>query len=99
MGTRLELHELLKTITPQVYFQSPSSIQMIYPCIRYNLSDENVLHADNNLYKHETRYQVTLIHPNPDNTERRQIINLPKCRFDRFFTKDDLNHYVYELYF
>lgn len=99
MGTRQQLHELLKTITPNVYFQPPSSDKIEYPCIVYNFSDEDVLHADNNPYKFDVRYQVTLIHRDPDNDVRGKISKLPKCRFDRFFTKGNLNHYTYDLYF
>lgn len=99
MGTRQQLHDLLLTITDNVYFQPPSSGKIVYPCIIYNFSDENVLHADDKPYKADDRYQVTLITKDPDNTQRKDIRDLPKCRFDRFFTKDNLNHYTYDLYF
>ena len=35
MGTRIELQEMLEQITPNVYYQPPSTISIKYPCIVY----------------------------------------------------------------
>lgn len=99
MDKRLQLQELLETITPQVYYQEPPSTMMVYPCIRFHLTDVDKVYASNQPYRVQDRYQLTLIHEDPDNTERRELDKLPLCTFDRFYTKDNLNHYVYELYF
>lgn len=101
MGTRLQLQALLEELlgSEEVHFQAPSSDKMIYPAIVYNFSDEDVVHADNRPYKKVRRYQITLMHRDPDNTIADKISDLPKCRFDRFFTKANLNHYMYDLYF
>lgn len=97
MGQRLELQTLLKTITDNVYFQPPSS--MSYPCIKYQIDNARTQFADNNPYRNTTRYQVTIIDENPDSTIPAKVAALPMCTFDRFFVADNLNHFVYTLYF
>lgn len=72
---------------------------MVYPCIVYKLDDENRQHADNNVYRRVKRYQVTVIDRDPDSEIPDQVGNLPMCAFDRFFTTDNLNHFVYQLFF
>jgi hypothetical protein len=98
-SSRTELHTILAGITEHVYFQPPSNIQMQYPCIRYERSGSELEHADNRLYAHTKRYQVTVIDRNPDSQLPDQVITLPRCSFDRYFAADDLNHYVFTLFF
>jgi hypothetical protein len=99
MASRLELQTLLEAITGHVYFQPPTSIQMQYPCIRYAIDGDRSERADNRLYKHTKRYQVTVIDRNPDSELPDQVVALPLCSFDRYFAADNLNHYVYTLFF
>ena len=104
MGQRLELHELLKGVFPEeeephVYFQQPNGLAMQYPCILYKLSDEEPKHADNKLYGFTKRYQITVIDRNPDTILPIKLREFAMCRFSRFFTAENLNHYVYDLYF
>lgn len=96
---RLELQELLKQITPNVYFQPPNQLKLSYPCIIYNRDDVDVAYADNSPYRHTTRYLVTVIDRNPDSPIPDKVAELPLCAYNRFFTADDLNHDVYTLYF
>lgn len=99
MGQRLELQALLSTLTPTVYFQPPPSVVMEYPCIVYNRDNVKSEYADDQPYKLRTRYQVTVIDRNPDSPIPAKVASLPLCRFDRFFTADNLNHDVYSLFF
>lgn len=101
MAPRLELQSILVGIlgSSNVYFQPPPTIQMKYPCIVYRRNDESAEHANNKPYSRRTRYQVTVIHRDPDNTVRDKVADLPRCEFDRFYTADNLNHDVYNLYF
>ena len=98
-SSRLELQTLLKDITENVYFQPPNNIQIQYPCIMYERSGSELDHANNRLYRHTKRYQVTVIDRNPDSELSDRVIALPLCSFDRYFVADDLNHYVYTLFF
>lgn len=101
MGQRMELQSLLTDLlgTTNVYFQPPSSITMVYPCIVYKRDIVNTIFADDKPYEHFTRYQVTVIDRDPDSLIPAKVGALPKCRFDRFYTADNLNHDVYNLFF
>jgi hypothetical protein len=96
---RLDLQTLLESLTPHVYFQPPSGHQMNFPCITYALEGDQTQHADNELYRHFKRYQVTVIDRNPDTDLADKVRKLRYCAFNRFFAADDLNHYVFSLFF
>lgn len=98
--SREELHELLCEIlgSRNCYYSPPTSIRMEYPCIVYHLSGTNNDHADNMKYKKERVYTLTLIDEDPDSEFSEKIETIPYCSFDRSFTSDDLNHFVFTLY-
>jgi hypothetical protein len=98
---RLALQELLEELltSDKVYFQPPSSFSMQYPCIVYELSHIKSEFADNYPYTLGIRYSITVIDRNPDSAIPIAIVALPLCSFERFFTADNLNHYVFNLYF
>ena len=101
MDKRLELQVLFEKLleSRNVYFQPPESMRIEYDAIVYALGDIENLYANNQVYKQNTRYEVTLIVKDPDAEIIRTISKLPKCTFDRHFTKDGLNHYTYTLYY
>ena len=101
MAQRTQLHSLLKTIlgTDKVYFQPPSTIKITYPCIIYKRDDLDISFANNKPYTHMKRYMITVIDSNPDSLIPDKIAALPLVSFDRFFTANNLNHYVYKLFF
>lgn len=101
MAQRLALQMLLEEAlgSRNVYFQPPSNISMRYPCIVYSRDDVDVIFADNNPYRLLTRYQVSVIDRDPDSEIPHRVASLPKCRFNRFYTSDNLNHDVFTLYF
>ena len=72
---------------------------MQYPCILYEREGSHTEHADNKKYQHIKRYQVTVIDRNPDSEIPDQVIELPLCSFDRYFPADNLNHWVFTLFF
>lgn len=101
MGTRIELQTLLEELlgSRNVYFQPPESIKMKYPCIVYNRSDISSKFADDAPYLLFDRYELTFITKDPDSEMIHTIASLPKCKFDRDFVSDNLNHYVYSIYY
>lgn len=101
MADRLQLHELLCSIlgSRNVYFQPPESIRMNYPAIVYALDAIENTYANDRVYLSERRYAVTVIDVDPDSLIADKIAMLPLCRFNRLYTSDNLNHYVFELYF
>lgn len=99
MRSRLQLQAILEAIIGNVYFQPPATVKMKYPCIRYERSDMDTQFADNKPYSHTKRYTVTVIDRDPDSDIPDKVAALPLCRFDRFYTADNLNHDVFELFF
>lgn len=101
MAQRLELQALLEILlgSRNVYFQPPTTLKMQYPCIIYKRDSINMDHADNAPYKNKTRYQVTVVDMNPDSNIHEKVATLPMSSYDRFYTADNLNHDVYNLFF
>lgn len=101
MGSRLELHDILKDTLgiDNVYFQPPETIKLIYPCVIYNLLKINTEFADNLPYQRKKAYQFTIVDHDPDSEYPDIAIDLPLCAFDRFYTADNLNHWVFTIYF
>ena len=99
MGLRLDLQKLLEDITTNVYFQPPTNIQLVYPCIIYKRDFADTKFADNKPYAHKRRYMVTVIDQNPDSEIPTKIAALPMSLFNRFYTVDNLNHDVFSVYF
>ena len=101
MGLRLELQALLTAIlgTNNVYFQPPANRQIVYPCIVYNRESTESSFADNNPYRFTKKYQVTVISDDPDTNIPDRVAELSMCVHDRTFVTDNLNHYVFTLYF
>lgn len=101
MGTRMQLQALLAGLlnSTNVYFQPPASLKLQYPCIVYKRDRIDIAHADNKPYKNKRRYQLTVIDANPDSDIPEKVAALPMCSYDRFYTADNLNHDVYNLFF
>lgn len=101
MAQRLELQALLRDIlgAENVYFQPPETIVMQYPCIVYRRDSASTIHADDRPYNQRYRYQVMVIDQNPDSDIPDKVAALPMCRYDRFYTVNNLNHDVFKLFF
>lgn len=101
MDRRPELGQIFREIlgSGNVYFQPPGNVQMRYPAIRYERSDMELKHADNNPYNNRIRYTVTVIDSNPDSEFVKLVSMLPLCRYDRHYVQDNLNHDVFTIYF
>lgn len=99
MGQRLELHQLLETFTDNVYFQPPNNIQLKYPCIIYKRDFADTKFADDKPYNIKLRYAITVIDQDPDSDIPSKVASMPLSLFNRFYTADNLNHDVYNVYF
>lgn len=101
MNKREDFHEILADALGyrNVYFQPPESLKINYPCIVYSKNSGESKFANNKLYTHMTRYDVTLIHKDPDSGIDARLLDMPYCSFDRQFTKDNLNHTVFTIYY
>lgn len=98
---RRQLHEKLKAIMGEheVYFQPPSNIEMTFPCIVYKRARADTKFADDNPYLHTKRYTVTVIDRDPESEFPDMVASLSMCSHSIFFTKDNLNHDVFDVYF
>lgn len=101
MGSRIELQTKLEELlgSRNVYFQPPATIHMNYPAIVFELNDIRINHADDRNYKKMHCYTVTLIDPNPDSVFVDALIEWKYCSFNRSFKSDNLNHFVFTIYF
>lgn len=100
MESRLKLHSELLKFLPNVYFQPPSNINMIYPCIVYNKTDRFKTFASNQIYLKKQEYSVTVIDRNPDSDTADNIEeHFENCAITQYFTTDNLNHTNLKLYY
>ena len=101
MNNRIKLHELLCEAlgSRQVYFQPPESVKMKYPAIVYSRNRIDNEYADDGVYIQSPSYSVTVIDKNPDSEIVENISLLPRCRFDRHYISDNLNHDVFTIYY
>ena len=105
MGTRAGLSALIKKtladsniVAPfNVYFQPPATQIMKYPCVVYARTNIDVITANNNPYMVTKQYTITVIDSNPDSLITENVARLPKCKFVSHFTKDNLNHDIYNI--
>lgn len=105
---RPALHDILCGVLPgypfpkgeePCYFEPPKDLEMKYPCIRYNHSNDRDAYADNIKYKKSKRYVVTVIDEDPDSKIAEKVADLPYCSSDRNYDADGLCHFVYVLYY
>lgn len=107
MERRLKLHaefvDILQTKgekDERVYFQSPSSNHMSYPCIRYSKSTPDLKRANNRIYQNTDCYEVIVIDYDPESAIPNEILErFPMCSIDRYYVADNLNHTVLTLYY
>jgi hypothetical protein len=99
MAPRSDLQQILESICPNVYFQPPANVQMIYPAIVYERARADTKFADDKPYAIIKQYSMTLISKNPDEGIFEALAALPMCTHERFFVVDNLNHDVFNIYF
>lgn len=101
MHSRIDLQKFLEEMlgSRNVYFQPPASVQMNYPAIVYSLSQIRNRNANNQVYSQTTHYMVTVIDKNPDSPIVQKLSQFPTAYFDRQYKADNLNHFVFNLYF
>jgi len=63
---RERLHLLLLERCPNVYFQPPSTVKLVYPCIIYSKTGTDTESANNQVYNMHTIYQLTVIEKDAD---------------------------------
>ncbi len=101
MEKRLQLQAILETTlgSRNVYFQPPENVKLIYPCIIYSRTNDKTQFANDKIYHHRVRYTVMIIDKNPDSLLPQKVAALPLCSFERYYTAENLNHDVYNIYY
>lgn len=95
---RRDFHNRLETLGCRAYFQPPSNVSMGYPCIVYELDRIVKKRADDGVYLNTKRYQVKLITKNPDDPMVDVLASMVHSEFERHYTIDGLNHFVFNIY-
>lgn len=99
---RLELQSILATIkgVRRAYFQPPSDHNMVYPCIRYSYIGDEHIRADDKRYMYRRQYTLVLITKDPTtDIPSRLLDTFEHITFDRSYSAENLNHYVFTLYY
>jgi hypothetical protein len=102
MSNRLDLQAKFEEIlgSRNVYFQPPASVSMRYPAIRYKLKDFQTQSANNSgAYIASTGYECILIMKEPAGEGLlRTILQIPYCKFGRYYKAENLHHYTFTIY-
>ena len=101
MGSRIELQDKLEKLlgSRNVYYQPPENLKMSYPAIQYSRTKIDKKVANNSAYMLTNCYEIIVIDPKKDNPVIEKLLKLPMCKFDRPYISDNLNHYVFTLYY
>lgn len=101
MANRLELQAFLEELlgSRNVYFQPPASVKMNYPAIVYSVNDIDNSHANDSVYIQNYKWEIILIDKNPDSNFVDKLSSIPLCSFQRRYIADNLNHYVFNLFY
>lgn len=95
-------HQILKEnrLEENIYFSPPDGKELKYPCIIYSLDDDFTRNADNIGFVQYFRYTVTLISRKADNQKLvEQLLALPMCSLSRSYAANNVQHYVFDLYY
>ena len=98
---RFELDAILREFlgNNNTYFESPSSIKMKFPCVRYSRSHMDTVYANNKVYLNRKRYELILIYDDPDSELPEKLQNYLTVTHDRHYVADNLHHDVFTTYF
>ena len=101
MADRLDLQGLLEELleSRNVYYQSPESVKMQYPAIRYSKKNIQSVYANNSKYLMRDCYELIVISRNPDDPVIKRLLALPYCSYDRQYIADNLYHDVLTIYY
>ena len=102
MSDRLDLQAKFEEIlgSHNVYFQPPASLLMRYPAIRYEFKELRTKSANNSSdYIVSPGYECIYISKEPAEEDfMRSMLQIPYCRFGRYYRADNLHHYTFTIY-
>lgn len=102
MGNRLSLHNKLVELlgSSNVYYQPPSNVKLVYPCVLYNQNVGDSKKASNKLYTYKESYDITFIfRTSNDNIVNSMLTEFTYCSESRRYIAENLYHYTFTLYY
>lgn len=95
-----QLHPKLQEICQNVYYEPPASVSLLYPAIIYSRNNDESRYAGDQTYIARVQYAITIIDPDPTKSYIEEMKRVfPYVNYDRHYTRDNLNHNVFTLYF
>lgn len=98
MRPRMELDEVFRSLCPHVYYQTPESMKLEYPCIIYSRETIKTQKADNRSYTIDVAYSMRYVTKDPDDPVVFQLAELPYCHHGKHYCKDNLHHDSFTIY-
>jgi len=99
MGTRAQLQTDLMVLCDNVYYQTPESMKLVYPCIRYTRNKLKTSHADNNPYKLLKGYSLTVMYTDPDDDLTDKVAMIQTASLETSYKSNNIYHDVYNIYY
>lgn len=99
VNKRLELHQMLCALLgrkDRVYYQPPSNVSLVYPCIVYSLDRIHTEFGNNMHYYNSHQYTVTYITKKADDLFYEKLAAVPQLTMEQKFISDNLYHYVFK---
>ena len=96
-NNRQLLHTQFLEICPNVYYQPSENVQLVYPCIIYELETRSAIHAEDERYLNYYKYTATVIDRDPDSLVSEEVHKLKWCTHKRRFVTDNLYHDVFSI--
>lgn len=100
MTNRLELHNIFLQFCPNVYTQTPSNMQIKYPCIVYTKAKKAKQFGNNKVYLNTQEWGITVIDRNPDSLIADNLESyFQYCAIEHYYSVEGLNHTALKLHF
>lgn len=98
---RIELHNKLKQITQNVYYEPADGKRLSYPCIVYTRQNIDNKRANNsNLYVGHVIYNVQYMTTDGANTKTKEMLRLlPTASLSNIMVNDGVYHENYNIYY
>lgn len=98
LGLQNELEKVMDG-SGKVYYLPDLNVKLSYPCIVYELSNEEFTKANNKVYGSLDYYDVVIIDKDPTTPIKDRLVRhgFGGIRFDRRYLSDNLYHFVYRI--
>ena len=96
------MEEQVNTADSDIKVQEKRRVDLVYnlaDCVKQYDKHEAETLANDGVYLSARKYSVTVIDSDPDSSLVGKVASMPTSRFNRHYTKDNLNHDVFEIFF